>query len=120
MKTDTLLNPVIKPDSDISMADVNLAQEDGVDRRLLISQEEKSARLQKIITEGSPEILASEVKISLAALEAMKDPLDAIAGEIEGAKHWVAQIDTLLSQKVDTPTIIGVVGNTGAGKSSVC
>lgn len=29
------------------------------------------------------------------------------------------RIDDLLNQKVDTPTIIGVVGNTGAGKSSV-
>jgi ATPase subunit of ABC transporter with duplicated ATPase domains len=27
--------------------------------------------------------------------------------------------DALLKQEVDTPTIIGVVGNTGAGKSSV-
>ena len=28
-------------------------------------------------------------------------------------------LDDLLKHKVDTPTIIGVVGNTGAGKSSV-
>lgn len=32
---------------------------------------------------------------------------------------YLFRIDDLLSQKVDTPTIIGVVGNTGAGKSSV-
>lgn len=35
------------------------------------------------------------------------------------AEQWVQQIDNLKKQAVKTRTIIGVVGNMGAGKSSV-
>ncbi|PVH88572.1 hypothetical protein DL98DRAFT_580964 [Cadophora sp. DSE1049] len=52
-------------------------------------------RVQKLISNGTPEELETEVKNCQAFLEQLQ------------------------KQKVDTPTIIGVVGNTGAGKSSV-
>ncbi|KAL8858213.1 MAG: hypothetical protein Q9178_005225 [Gyalolechia marmorata] len=35
------------------------------------------------------------------------------------AEHWIQQIDNLKKLAVKTKTVIGVVGNTGAGKSSV-
>ncbi|KAL8974672.1 MAG: hypothetical protein Q9205_008119, partial [Flavoplaca limonia] len=35
------------------------------------------------------------------------------------AEHWIQQIDNLSKLAVKTKTVIGVVGNTGAGKSSV-
>ena len=35
------------------------------------------------------------------------------------AEQWIAQINSLKQQAVKTKTVIGVVGNTGAGKSSV-
>ncbi|EHL03633.1 putative GTPase SLIP-GC [Glarea lozoyensis 74030] len=34
-------------------------------------------------------------------------------------KHWLEQLSNLRNTTVQTPTVIGVVGNTGAGKSSV-
>ncbi|TVY91113.1 Nuclear GTPase SLIP-GC [Lachnellula willkommii] len=79
----------------------------------------QNTRLQKLIEEANPEELEKEVKSSQAFLEALKKPLEANIGQLEDVKHWVAQISNLQEHKVDTPTIIGVVGNTGAGKSSV-
>ena len=35
------------------------------------------------------------------------------------AEQWIQQIENLIKQAVKTKTVIGVVGNTGAGKSSV-
>jgi hypothetical protein len=40
-------------------------------------------------------------------------------GASQDALYYMEQIEPLLTENVDTPTIIGVVGNTGAGKSSV-
>ncbi|KAK0126069.1 hypothetical protein ONS95_007689 [Cadophora gregata] len=54
-----------------------------------------------------------------AFLGELRKPLDGFTQENKDAQHWVAQIEQLQNQKVDTPTIIGVVGNTGAGESSV-
>ncbi|KAL2065059.1 hypothetical protein VTL71DRAFT_4199 [Oculimacula yallundae] len=76
-------------------------------------------RVQKLIAEGSPEELEAEVKISKAFLARLRKPLEGFVAETKDAEHWVTQIEQLQKQNVHTPTIIGVVGNTGAGKSSV-
>ncbi len=77
------------------------------------------SRLQKLMEEGSPETLEAEVRSTQKFLESLKKPMVDNAAQHRDAKHWVRQIETLQKHKVDTPTIIGVVGNTGAGKSSV-
>ena len=79
----------------------------------------QNTRLRKLIEEAHPDELEKVVKSSQAFVEALKKPLEAHLGQLEDVKHWVAQISNLQEHKVDTPTIIGVVGNTGAGKSSV-
>ncbi|KAG4443740.1 hypothetical protein IFR05_000829 [Cadophora sp. M221] len=76
-------------------------------------------RFQKLISEGTPEELEAEVKSCQAFLGELRKPLDAFVAQNKDAHHWVARIEQLQKQNVDTPTIIGVVGNTGAGKSSV-
>ncbi|KAF7903268.1 uncharacterized protein EAF01_006317 [Botrytis porri] len=77
-------------------------------------------RLQKLMDDSSPEVLEEEVKKTNDFLNGLKKHLQ--VPEAQGNQdisHWLQQIETLQAQVVDTPTIIGVVGNTGAGKSSV-
>ncbi|KAL3424846.1 hypothetical protein PVAG01_04127 [Phlyctema vagabunda] len=80
----------------------------------------KDTRLQKIIEHGSPEDLEKEGKASSKFLKTIQAHLSGEEDQTnQDAQHWLQQIETLQKQVVDTPTIIGVVGNTGAGKSSV-
>ncbi|TGO46555.1 hypothetical protein BCON_0318g00050 [Botryotinia convoluta] len=77
-------------------------------------------RLQKLMDDSSPEVLEEEVKKTNDFLNGLKKHLQ--VPEAQGnqdTSHWLQQIETLQAQVVDTPTIIGVVGNTGTGKSSV-
>ncbi|CZT47980.1 uncharacterized protein RSE6_08614 [Rhynchosporium secalis] len=83
------------------------------------NQPSMNERVQKIITGGSPEELEAEVKVWQEFLARLRKPLDGFVSQTKYAQHWVTQIVQLQKQNVDTPTIIGVVGNTGAGKSSV-
>lgn len=93
-------------------------------------------RHQKLMDDSSPEVLEEEVKKTNDFLNGLKKHLQ--VPEAQGnqdTSHWLQQIgkwyqniafsilimfaETLQAQVVDTPTIIGVVGNTGAGKSSI-
>ena len=99
-------------------------------------QPSQHERVQKILEKGTPEDLEAEVRSSRRFLMDLNTIFTGMVSVNRDAHHWVQQIgqivlgfpgkkdanfqiDGLLSQKVDTPTIIGVVGNTGAGKSSV-
>ncbi|KAH7364551.1 putative GTPase SLIP-GC [Rhexocercosporidium sp. MPI-PUGE-AT-0058] len=82
-------------------------------------QPSMNERFQKLISEGTPDELEAEVRSCQAFLGELRKPLDEFLAHSKDAHHWVAQIEQLQKQNVDTPTIIGVVGNTGAGKSSV-
>jgi predicted GTPase len=73
-----------------------------------------------MIETGTPEQLEAEVKSVKKFLASLKAPLSEAGNEAQkDSQYFVQQIELLESQSVDTPTIIGVVGNTGAGKSSV-
>jgi hypothetical protein len=76
-------------------------------------------RLAKILAEASPEILEAEVQSSLTLLDQLKVHLSGLPVQSPEAQQWLQQIETLRKQNANEPTIIGVVGNTGAGKSSV-
>ncbi|CZR50756.1 uncharacterized protein PAC_00630 [Phialocephala subalpina] len=82
-------------------------------------QPTKNELVQKLSHEGSPEELEAEVRRSQVFLEELKKPMVDNVSQHKDAEHWVKQIENLQKHQVDTPTIIGVVGNTGAGKSSV-
>ncbi|RDL34493.1 uncharacterized protein BP5553_07621 [Venustampulla echinocandica] len=78
------------------------------------------ARLQILIEEASPDHLETEVRNSQRFLENLRQAFGEKGCQSPNSQHWVQQISNLQKKhKVDTPTIIGVVGNTGAGKSSV-
>lgn len=73
-------------------------------------------RLQQVLASGSPELLEAAVKIGVDLLNTLRATLTLENGEI---KAWIKSIDELQDRAKPTKTIIGVVGNTGAGKSSI-
>jgi ribosome biogenesis GTPase A len=75
--------------------------------------------LQKLIKDASLSVLETEARNAQAILAALCQTLVTKAQNLEDAQHWIQRISNLKQYQVDTPTIIGVVGNTGAGKSSV-
>lgn len=76
-------------------------------------------QLQSLLVDCTPEQLELSVEKGVELLEGMKKPiLDNIAQSADAAQ-WVQQIENLQKQAAKTKTIVGVVGNTGAGKSSV-
>ncbi|MCJ1312891.1 hypothetical protein MMC25_006567 [Agyrium rufum] len=75
--------------------------------------------LQKIMADVSLEILEAGVKRGVKLLDDLKITLSEKVKDSEDAAQWITQIERLSKQAVKTKTIIGVVGNTGAGKSSV-
>ncbi|RYP00448.1 hypothetical protein DL763_000800 [Monosporascus cannonballus] len=82
--------------------------------------EQGSARtdhLDRLVHEQNPEILETGVEIGLKLLDQLKAPLE--QSRVRDAKDWLRPIDELKGRAKPPPTVVGVVGNTGAGKSSV-
>lgn len=86
---------------------------------VLIPNAAQNKRLAKILAEASPEILEAEVQSNITLLDQLKVHLSDLPAQSAEAQQWLQQIETLRKQNINEPTIIGVVGNTGAGKSSV-
>lgn len=84
-----------------------------------ISTTARNQRLRKLLANASPEILEAELRENVSLLEKFKLPLTEMAAFSPGAVQWLQQIESVMARNVSEPTIIGVVGNTGAGKSSV-
>jgi ribosome biogenesis GTPase A len=75
--------------------------------------------LQQLLAPGNPpELLEKGVSLGLRVLDSLKYPLEAGAAQT-GGSQWLKAIDDLEALAKPTRTIVGVVGNTGAGKSSV-
>ncbi|KAL8899294.1 MAG: hypothetical protein Q9207_006271 [Kuettlingeria erythrocarpa] len=76
-------------------------------------------QLSAMLKDATPQLLESAVEASVKLLDTLRAPLaDKLAGSPD-AEHWIQAIENLKKQAVKTKTVIGVVGNTGAGKSSV-
>ncbi|GAB1316634.1 Dynamin N-terminal domain-containing protein [Madurella fahalii] len=76
--------------------------------------------LQQLVSESSPERLEKGVTIGLQVLRDLKEPLEACAQlTTTQAAQWLKSIGNLEARARPPRTIVGVVGNTGAGKSSV-
>ena len=82
------------------------------------SQEhQQTEHLQQLIHHQSPEVLELGVHTAIDLLDQLKIPLEKF-GE-ESVDTWLENIKDL-KRRVNPPrTVVGVVGNTGAGKSSV-
>ncbi|KAK3324641.1 hypothetical protein B0T19DRAFT_429037 [Cercophora scortea] len=81
---------------------------------------ESTSHLQQLVSATSPEALEDGVRIGLKVLKSLKVPLDAAAPlPNTQASDWLQCIERLEGRSKPSRTIVGVVGNTGAGKSSV-
>lgn len=76
--------------------------------------------LQQLISLTDPGLLEKGVAVGLGLLGRLKDSLDAFSPALgsDGAR-WIKVINDLRARPKQGRTIVGVVGNTGAGKSSV-
>ena len=84
-----------------------------------IASAPRSFQLQEFIANVTLEILEASVERGVEYLDDLKHPLREKASQSAEASQWLQQIETLQKQATKTKTIVGVVGNTGAGKSSV-
>lgn len=75
--------------------------------------------LERLITQASTEKLESGVSTGIRLLETLRAPLSSALGPDTQAEQWLEAIQELKEKAKPTRTVIGVVGNTGAGKSSV-
>lgn len=82
-------------------------------------QGQKHFQLSAMLKDATPQILESAVEASVKLLDTLRAPLADKMPSSPDAQHWIQSIDNLKKQAVKTKTVIGVVGNTGAGKSSV-
>lgn len=71
--------------------------------------------IQQVINSDSLELLEDAVQIGRHILDSMEHELN--GSNSKDATHWQAQIAKLKQQMTRTRTVVGVVGNTGAGKS---
>ncbi|KAM3415957.1 hypothetical protein BST61_g9447 [Cercospora zeina] len=79
---------------------------------------ERGQFLAQLATEETPERLEAGVQAGLKVLSELEVPLTEL-GANEDAQAWLAHINRVRKEAVQNRTVVGVVGNTGAGKSSV-
>ncbi|KAM0720547.1 hypothetical protein Q7P37_004683 [Cladosporium fusiforme] len=74
--------------------------------------------LQKLLEEPLPEKLEAAVRKGITVLSELEEPLRTIPRDPD-SRSWLAQIADVRKSATRNRTVIGVVGNTGAGKSSI-
>ncbi|KAL6715664.1 hypothetical protein ACLMJK_006625 [Lecanora helva] len=85
----------------------------------LNEQKPRHFQLQALLKDAGPQMLEASVEQGVDILDQLKAPLTDRMKDNPDAEQWIKQIDDLRKQAKKTRTVIGVVGNTGAGKSSV-
>ncbi|KAL8795726.1 MAG: hypothetical protein Q9195_001777 [Heterodermia aff. obscurata] len=112
VKPQPLIRPSVAPSEPIVEPPLTVEE--------LREQKEQSFQLQVLLKDASPETLETSVEQGVKILDRIKAPLisEGVVNSPD-AQQWLQHIDALRKQAVKTKTIIGVVGNTGAGKSSV-
>ena len=75
--------------------------------------------IRDIIAQKDPIMLEAAVTHSIKVLQSLQSSFSQYAGTSQDAVAWNEAIEKLMPQAQRKRTIVGVVGNTGAGKSSV-
>lgn len=80
---------------------------------------EVSAHIQKLLADASnsPEVLESAVEVGAGLIDSLAAPLE--NAPYPDAAAWLKSLRDLQTRTQAPRTVVGVVGNTGAGKSSV-
>ena len=104
-----------------SMIKVDLNAESLVDPDTLAKEEplRRNFQLQSLIADASLDVLEASVVKGVQLLEELKNPFQNTVEDDRDARSWIEQINKLQKQAVKTKSIIGIIGATGAGKSSV-
>ncbi|KAL8825164.1 MAG: hypothetical protein Q9170_007904 [Blastenia crenularia] len=79
----------------------------------------ETIKLQALLATGIPHMLEVGVEEGLKLLDRLKGLLLEENVNDPDAKQQLNQIESLMQQITKTPRIIGIVGSTGAGKSSI-
>ena len=108
-----------EPTTELKVHDVPPMGEPSIHSAVLEDQKQKIFQLQTLLKDAGPEMLEISVERGVKLLGHLEAPLLDMMEHSPDAQQWIQQIDDLIKQAVKTKTIIGVVGNTGAGKSSV-
>ncbi|ORY18048.1 hypothetical protein BCR34DRAFT_474147 [Clohesyomyces aquaticus] len=75
--------------------------------------------LRRLVNQQQPEVLEAGVTRALKVLESLQSSFAPYVGSSPDADMWIQAIAKLATQAERKRTVVGVVGNTGAGKSSV-
>ncbi|KAK3295670.1 Dynamin family-domain-containing protein [Chaetomium fimeti] len=78
----------------------------------------KLSQLQELISGESPSELEGGIQTGFRILSSIKKAF-ALAKTVPEIAEWVKSCDKLQAQAAPQPSVVGVVGSTGAGKSSV-
>lgn len=78
----------------------------------------RGLQIKAVLEETSTERLEAAVSAGVRVLSELEVPLKKLSGSTD-ASAWLEQIAKVRDLAARTRTIVGVVGNTGAGKSSV-
>jgi ABC-type multidrug transport system fused ATPase/permease subunit len=73
--------------------------------------------LQELFAKSSPDLLEAAMEKGVELLEKLKEPLTRAPSD--DVSQWLPSIEKVQKQAVRAKTILGVVGNTGSGKSSI-
>lgn len=73
--------------------------------------------LSDLCSEQSLDILETSAKVGMVLLQDLREHITGVGTET--GQHYLTSIEKLLQSAEKTRSIVGVVGNTGAGKSSV-
>lgn len=79
----------------------------------------RNVQLQQFFEETDIKTLEKGIKKGLSLLDELTEALTSGGTAFEDIRVWVKQIEDIKKQAQYQRTIVGVVGNTGAGKSSV-
>lgn len=82
-------------------------------------KEPQTVQLQTLIQTAPSKVLALGVKEGVNLLDKLKTSMITETDDNPDVAEWVKSIDALVKQANPTKTVIGIVGNTGAGKSSL-
>ncbi|KAL5424202.1 hypothetical protein PMIN06_005395 [Paraphaeosphaeria minitans] len=75
--------------------------------------------IREVAKQETVEVLEAGVARSIKILETLQETFSQVAAVSPDAQQWIDSINKMKEQPERGRTIIGVVGNTGAGKSSV-